>query len=227
MRRYELQDIIDRCFQAGKIFHIYRNLDMMSIDIHRDEILHNNLCLRCFGNISDQQILEAEKDHRTLSVDTRPIDIPSAKETDMELQHTDDFFETSSSFDTEGACTIAHECEDNIRQILETIETYEVSEAVQIFDVYTYFKKPVPLPLLCRHPPPASGKDDDIMVLKNILDNVITKANLPQKYRILFGPDFKISNNVFKLMEQSQKYHCILPEFPVLHLRKSKITNLI
>ena len=175
----------------------------------------------------DQPILEAEKDHRTLSVDTKPVDIPSANEPDMELQHTDDFFETSFSFDTEGACTIAHECEDNIRQILDTIETYEVSEAVQIFDVYTYFKKPVPLPLLCRHPPPASGKDDDIMVLKNILDDVITKANLPQKHRILFGPDFKIANNVFKLMEQSQKYHCILPEFPVLHLRKSKITNLI
>ena len=53
MRRYELQDNIDRYFQAGKIFHIYRNLAMMSIDTPRDEILHNNLCLRCFGNISD------------------------------------------------------------------------------------------------------------------------------------------------------------------------------
>ena len=69
----------------------------------------------------------------------------------MELQHTDDFFETSFSFATERACTIVHECEDNIRHILVSIETFKVSDAVQIFDVYTYFKKLPLLPLLCLH----------------------------------------------------------------------------
>ena len=45
--------------------------------------------------------------------------------------------------------------------------------------------------------------------------------------RILFAPDYKIAKNLLKLMDQSSKYDTFLPEFPVLHLRKSKITNLI
>ena len=116
----------------------------------------------------------------------------------------------------------------SIRDLLETIQEYELSTgSTQLCDIYSYFQKYSPPPLLCRHLPPASGKDDDIIVLKNILDDIIIKADLSPGHRILFGPDFKIANNVFKLMEKNTKYQCILPEFPVLHLRKSKITNLI
>lgn len=43
----------------------------------------------------------------------------------------------------------------------------------------------------------------------------------------MFAPDYKIAKNLFKLMDQNPKYQIFLPEFPVLHLRKSKITNLI
>ena len=116
----------------------------------------------------------------------------------------------------------------SIRELLETIQKYELSTgSTQLCDIYSHFQKSSTPPILCRHPPPASGKDDDIMVLKHILDDIITKADLSPGHRILFGPDFKIANNVFKLMEKNPKYQCILPEFPVLHLRKSKITNLI
>ena len=48
----------------------------------------------------------------------------------------------------------------------------------------------------------------------------------PNKEKILFAPDHKIANNVFSLMEEPH-FSCLLPEFPVLHLLKSKITNLI
>ncbi|VDI60748.1 Hypothetical predicted protein [Mytilus galloprovincialis] len=83
-------------------------------------------------------------------------------------------------------------------------------------------------PILTRHPPPASGRDDDIMVLKNVLDDILLETEHGgNKERILFAPDFKIANNLFKLMDSSPKYRSFLPEFPVLHLRKSKITNLI
>ena len=60
-----------------------------------------------------------------------------------------------------------------------------------------YFKQFIVPPLLCRHPPPAQGRDDDISHLKEILSDVLTKLG---RYtgkiytnRILFAPDNKIS----------------------------------
>ena len=95
----------------------------------------------------------------------------------------------------------------NIRDLLETIQEYELStSSTQICDIYSYFQRYSAPPILCRHPPPASGKDDDIMVLKIILDDIVTKSDLSPGHRILFGPDFKIANNVFKLMEKNIKY---------------------
>ena len=89
------------------------------------------------------------------------------------------------------------------------------------------FKKYHPPPLLCRHPPPAIGRDDDVHKLKEVLDDILIKLqhdNLLHKAdRILFGPDNKIGANLFKL---GGKYRAFLAEFPLLHLRKSKITIL-
>lgn len=82
--------------------------------------------------------------------------------------------------------------------------------------------------MLCRHPPPASGRDDDLMVLKNILDDILQKTDVDLKRdKILFAPDFKIAQNLLKLLDTNAKYRVFIPEFPILHLRKSKITNLI
>ena len=97
-------------------------------------------------------------------------------------------------------------------------------------NVSSFIKYDVPA-LLCRHPPPAIGKDDDIRVLRNVLDEFIVKSGhfmhpKPNKEKILLAPDHKIANNVFLLMEEPH-FNCLLPEFPVLHLLKSKITNLI
>ena len=47
-----------------------------------------------------------------------------------------------------------------------------------------------------------------------------------QKDRILFAPDHKISKNLLKLMRENSFYQQLLPEVPVLHLRKSEIVNL-
>ena len=96
--------------------------------------------------------------------------------------------------------------------------------------VSSFVKYDVPA-LLCRHPPPAIGRDDDINVLRTILDELIIKSgqfmhSKPNKEKILLALDHKIANNIFKLMEEPP-YRCLLPEFPVLHLLKSKITNLL
>ena len=86
----------------------------------------------------------------------------------------------------------------------------------------------LPVPLICRHPPPASGRDDDIAVLRNILDDFLEKAAVDDHLdRVLTAPDYKVAKNLLALIDSDIKYRTFLPEFPVLHLRKSKITNLI
>ena len=75
------------------------------------------------------------------------------------------------------------------------------------------------------------GKDDSIAKLKEILDDVIVKMRLTNDNagleRILFGPDNKIIANLLILISLDPKYKKFLPEFAVLHLRKSKINTLI
>ena len=88
-----------------------------------------------------------------------------------------------------------------------------------------------PPPIICRHPPPATGRDDDIGKLKEVLDEVLIHTGHldPRscKDRILLAPDYKIAKNLLKLMASNPKYQIFLPEFPMLHLRKSKITNFL
>ena len=83
-------------------------------------------------------------------------------------------------------------------------------------------------PILTRHPPPAMGRDDDLQKLKEILDDIYLRSGQDKnsKHRIMLAPDNKISKNLLKLIKQNKKYESFLVEFPVLHLRKSKITTL-
>ena len=78
---------------------------------------------------------------------------------------------------------------------------------------------------------PAVGRDDDISKIREILDDVLLKLGHltnaeGQTNRILCGPDHKVGNSVLKLMSVNEKYASFLPEFPLLHLRKSMITIL-
>ncbi|CAC5363774.1 KIF21 [Mytilus coruscus] len=102
---------------------------------------------------------------------------------------------------------------ENVREIekmlgaISHIDTEDndatLSEEVQK-QLFSIFKTN---PILTRHPSPASGRDDDIMVLKNVLDDILLKTEHGgNKERILFAPDFKITNNLFKLMDSSPKY---------------------
>ena len=107
------------------------------------------------------------------------------------------------------------------------------SESVDLVSLLTSFgfSKFVVPPLLCRHPPPAVGRDDDISKIKDILDDILVKLAFctdPTKTndRILCGPDNKIGKCLLQLMASSAKYKAFLPEFPLLHLRKSKLTIL-
>ncbi|VDI62284.1 Hypothetical predicted protein [Mytilus galloprovincialis] len=76
------------------------------------------------------------------------------------------------------------------------------------------------------------GRDDDIVKLKEVLDDILIKTdkvgtNAAKSYRIRFGAaDNKIGANLLKLMSMSSKYKIFIPEYPILHLKKSIINNI-
>ena len=106
--------------------------------------------------------------------------------------------------------------------LLNTSDSESV-DLVSLLKSFGFSKFIVP-PLLCRHPPPAVGRDDDVSKIKDILDDILVKLAFstdPSKKdeKILCGPDNKIGKCLLQLMSSIVKQ-----EFPLLHLRKSKIT---
>jgi hypothetical protein len=112
------------------------------------------------------------------------------------------------------------ECEDSLSTTTSSMET----DSGYSFG-FQYFRTPS---LLCKHPAPAVGRDDDQRKLQEILDDFLMKSGNYDNCdtRILFAPDHKIAKNLFQLQAISQRYKNFLPEVPLLHLRKSKIVNL-
>ena len=71
------------------------------------------------------------------------------------------------------------------------------------------FEKFVVPPLLSRHPPPATGRDDDVMKIKEIMDDTITKMGYENdestmRNRILSGPDHKIGKCMLSLINSDK-----------------------
>lgn len=67
-------------------------------------------------------------------------------------------------------------------------------------------------------------------VLRSILQDILIKLgrypDTETKGRFLFAPDYKIAKNLVHLMKTDNKFKAFLPEFPILHLKKSKINNI-
>ena len=123
--------------------------------------------------------------------------------------------------------------EDSIADRAEDLgETQNnLGSAVEISEPEKFgFEKYICPQLLTRHPPPATGKDDDPDKLREILDDVLLKIGQEEtneeSQKILFGPDHKIGKNLLSLRNHALKYKTFLPEFPLLHVRKHKITIL-
>lgn len=117
-------------------------------------------------------------------------------------------------------------CSESFKQpsSVLSIESKDTTESF-LFKKYT-----VPT-LLCRHPTPAEGRDDEINLLRDILLDILIKLGrypeVQNKERILFAPDHKISINLIHLVKTNRRFHQFLPEFPILHLKKSKINNVL
>ncbi|CAG2249138.1 unnamed protein product [Mytilus edulis] len=93
--------------------------------------------------------------------------------------------------------------ETPIENLIENMSKNTNDGTVQVNNVLTRttFKKFEVPPLLCRHPTPAQGRDDDINHLKDILLDILTKLGRypgkEYKERILFAPDHKIAKIFF------------------------------
>ncbi|CAC5405584.1 unnamed protein product [Mytilus coruscus] len=174
--------------------------------------------------------------------DTIPLEYPAPvseindtfNETSPESLHSL-LEEMDISAELKGDSNINDEEEENIEGLLNAILPNDFgSFTLERIDQSATESQPSVLPvsslppLLCRHPPPASGRDDDILVLKKMLDDIPIKTDVNLKEdKIIFAPDYKIAKNLLKLIDTTEKYKVFTPEFPILNLRKSKITNLI
>ncbi|CAC5394942.1 unnamed protein product [Mytilus coruscus] len=142
---------------------------------------------------------------------------------ELEQDYTnDDLFENAEEYQFE-----KEEYEDNLDSLIESEDTelsfpaldstscisspsHSSSQASTVLKTFGFEKYNIP-PLPCRHPPPATGIDDDILKLREILDDVLIKTrrinmSYEGKNRILFGPDNKIGANLLQLLSQDSKY---------------------
>ena len=211
--------------------------------MHETCVYHFDLI---FQDAVDDVTDETEEDIDLRSV-LKVFDFEKTIETDEADSSDDDLEKTSirknvyshfedSVIDIFGEDTVTDISE--LGQSVENISLFDTDHATQSNEVdlcdmlklFGFSKFQVP-PLLCRHPPPAIGRDDDKMKIKEILDDVLLKLgytteNTNSLNRILCGPDNKIGKCLLELIETDNKYKMLLPEFPLLHLRKSKITVL-
>lgn len=150
---------------------------------------------------------------------------------DTELDNLDSYFKPlDQSTDANTQESVESENEDENVQSTDEVVTSQSSTINHDLVARRFgFRQHQSPPMLTRHPPPATGRDDDIQKLREVLDNIMTKVNSNDAaqggLKILFAPDNKIGSNLLKLLYSSKKYQNFLPEFPILHLRKSKITN--
>ena len=171
----------------------------------------------------------------------KTIETDDADSSDDELNQTNICEKVNSHFEDSVIDIFGDDDVTDVSELGQSVENISLfdadhsmqSTAIDLPDMLKMFgfsKFQVP-PLLCRHPPPAVGRDDDRMKIKEILDDVLLKLgytteNSDSLNRILCGPDNKIGKCLLELIETDKKYKMLLPEFPLLHLRKSKITVL-
>ena len=157
----------------------------------------------------------------------------------LEYKTTNDISVTGSETPTHIPGTVSKTSEqmsvDEENEMLISVDENEMpeysSESIKNLLSSFGFSKFIVPPLLYRHPPPAIGRDDDVSKIREIVDDVLMKMGYSADenklvHRILCGHDNKIGKCVLSLMETNMLYKVLLPEFPLLHLRKSKINVL-
>lgn len=179
------------------------------------------------SGISDLQLSDIEEtnvNEETISVAGDELLYSSSSDENVEMSEDEDLINVLQKLDDQDMA-VSQDLPAQFSVSELEVEYCEANEHEGCFG-FKVFKPPS---LLCRHPPPAVGRDDDIHKLKEVLDEVIIRTgNIKDNTssRIMIAADHKIAANLFKLAEEDTKYRVFLPEFPLLHLRKSKIVNI-
>ena len=187
-----------------------------------DTIIESNALIDDLSEIQLSDIDEAVSDEHTLTLSEDQLQLQQSSDDEQGFFEDEDLINVLKHIDDkdmtfENKSISLSSGQDNMTEN----KNMETSDTESIFG-FTIFKSP---PLLCRHPPPAVGRDDDIYKLKEVLDDVLVRTG-NTKDKILIAADHKIASNLFKLIEEDKKYAVFLKEFPLLHLRKSKIVNI-
>ena len=120
------------------------------------------------------------------NVDIEEVEVDEEEDLDIILHGipAENIIETST------ASTSQHD--NNYVQEKEGGKTLTAKMLTGLFGFTLYH----PPPPLCRHPAPATGKDDGVMKLQGILDDLLVKSGntnrKEEKNKILFAPDNKI-----------------------------------
>ena len=148
---------------------------------------------------------------------------------ELQIHQVNSFSYDDDDMDTFERINESYEREESTNVIPEDLSDEDTIRKRILEDLrFLQFKPPA---LLTRHPPPATGRDDDLVNIRKVLDEILVKSehsdeNSIQFNKILFGPDNKIGNVLLKLIAQNKRYKIFIPEFPLLHLRKSKINTV-
>ena len=99
---------------------------------------------------------------------------------------------------------------------------------ININDGVMGFTKAKPPPLTNGHPTPRLGRDDDIEVIDGGYTDIKSNLNIDDDSsdRLPTTPDNKISKSVLTLKKNKKAFSVFVPEFPGLHVRKSKINTI-
>ncbi|MEW8547362.1 MAG: hypothetical protein AB2693_27960, partial [Candidatus Thiodiazotropha sp.] len=203
-----------------------------SEDLTDDEVNDFDTCTN--GNeaallfdVPDMQLSdidESDPNEETVTLNEEDLQFQTSSDEDNGVSEDEDLIDVLKHLDEQDLAFATGQTLSPPKPVKKTATIDSTAEQSDKVFGCTVFRPPQ---LLCRHPPPAVGRYDDIHKLREVLDEVLIRTgnvadNVSPKILIA---DHKFASNLFKLAEED-KYTVFLSEFPLLHLRKSNIVNI-
>lgn len=169
---------------------------------------------------------ESDRNEETVTLNEEDIQFQTSSEEDTSMSEDEDLIDVLQHLDDYDMAFVTGQTLSPTNRVKKSANVACIADQSDKVFGFTVFRPP---PLLCRHLPPAIGRDDYSNKLREVLEEVLIRTgnvidNVSSK--ILTAADHKIASNLFKLVEEDKKYSVFLSEFPLLHLRKYKIVNI-
>ncbi|CAC5383204.1 unnamed protein product [Mytilus coruscus] len=237
----EIQKLAQSTIQSQKRENSLSNISQTEMEISMDEINKTMESINISLNYFDpDETIPLETDIGTASEPEPFGDISFSGSMQSRLEDLDESTDMNSFWDEQLSLDLS-EIQSNIStlslenaefEILHDEEEGNIEEL--IYTMMSTDNDSITVPVNdqsrteCHTSASSSCRDDDILVLKKVLDDILIKTDFNVKEdKIIFAPDYKIAKYLLKLIDSTEKYKVLILEFPILHLRKSKITNLI